>query len=483
VRSPAEEVELPKESGVADRSSGHKFTAREQHKYLEDAIDRWDAFAETDADDRDIAPVVDKSVETDKSFESEEPRRGFAISVKRRSLAIKSIAALAAAFALGWVPIQQMFISTSTEAVVNAALISLRAPISGWLSPDLRRFEPGMEVHAGESIFTIRNALSDRGRLDQLKQEVANTQSSLMALNAKHDALEKKRSELVELGARYKQGRVQALERQVAGLEAQIEAAQARQREITRDFVRKTSLFSKGVVSEQNLDEARRDEAVAGQNIIQLNEQRNAAQVALKFAREGVFISDGYNDTPVSVQGLLDVDVELAGINASIKGALHQLKSERENLAAEQGRQTGLSVAEVRSAVTGRVWDAQVAAGEHVNAGQILFRVLDCRTSHVTATVSESVYQKLLIGQKAQFRPDDGGPTLNGWVSGLNGLAVVATNEAIPPSLLTRAPYHVTIELPELREKDDCRIGRSGSVRFDTADRAVKAIASIDSTQ
>ena len=44
---------------------------------------------------------------------------------------IKSLLAIAVAIAIGWIPVQRVLATTSTEATVNARVINLRAPIDG----------------------------------------------------------------------------------------------------------------------------------------------------------------------------------------------------------------------------------------------------------------------------------------------------------------------------------------------------------------
>jgi hypothetical protein len=95
----------------------------------------------------------------------------------------------------------------------------------------------------------------------------------------------------------------------------------------------------------------------------------------------------------------------------------------------------------------------------------------------VTASVSETAYQKLRIGQSATFRPRDGGKALSGRIVGLNGLAAVSSNSAIQQSVLAREPYHVTLNFPGLAVGGDCQVGRSGLVEFNTSSLASSAHA------
>ena len=164
-------------------------------------------------------------------------------------------------------------------------------------------------------------------------------------------------------------------------------------------------------------------------------------------------------------------------VRARLEGNKSELAELQSRIDAEARRNDELSSAVIRSTVNGRVWEILTAPGEHVNAGQDLVRLLDCGSAMVTASVSETAYQKLRIGQSATFRPRDGGKELHGRIVGLNGLAAVSSNSAIQQSVLSREPYHVTLNFPGLTEGADCQVGRSGLVQFDTSSLATSALA------
>ena len=120
----------------------------------------------------------------------------------------------------------------------------------------------------------------------------------------------------------------------------------------------------------------------------------------------------------------------------------------------------------------GRIWEVLTANGEEVRVGQSLLRVLDCAGAVITATVSESVYNKLWIGQQAHFRLRGESKEYAGTVVGLTGLAAAGSNFAIEQTALTREPYHVTIAVPGLAERRECNVGRTGQVTFDSSTAA-----------
>lgn len=465
-------------SDEAHTSTQAEFTAQEQYQYLQEAVGEWGVNPENA--NADIAQVEEALCSQKIAQPSKRSSHRVLAAFNKPSLIIKSALALAIAFALGWTPVQRFFATTSTEAIINAPLITLRAPISGQLSLDSADLAAGAKVHAGQSIFTIVNSRATSAELDNLKREVGQFETTIMTLKAKRDVLQSQRAELYSLQKQYKQGRLQSLKKQVAAVDAQIDSAQAQRREAQRVLTRVENLFGKGVATQAALGKARRDAIVANRAVSRLKEQKGELEVAQNFAEKGVFINDGYNDTPVSVQRLLDLEVELAGLEANITGATRQLSSARHELVTEQERQSRMAVAKLKIAAAGRIWDVMVTPHEHVNAGQVLMHILDCNDAHVTASVSKAVYEKLLIGQGATFKADDGSPTLKGWIAGLNGLAIVRTNEAIQPNMLSRALYHVTLDFPGLRKQVGCRVGRSGSVDFDTSDRTIRAIANVD---
>jgi multidrug resistance efflux pump len=165
----------------------------------------------------------------------------------------------------------------------------------------------------------------------------------------------------------------------------------------------------------------------------------------------------------------MQASLELSDVEARLAGSRTELATTEAAIAKETARQKELTDTDIRSTVNGRVWEMLTAPGEHVNIGQDLVKLIDCGSAFVTASVSQTAYERLSIGQAATFIPRDGGPELKGTVVSLNGLSAVNSNTAVQASALSREPYHVTLKFPELTKGFDCRVGRSGLVKFDTS--------------
>ena len=115
----------------------------------------------------------------------------------------------------------------------------------------------------------------------------------------------------------------------------------------------------------------------------------------------------------------------------------------------------------------GSVWEVLTAPGETVVRGQELVRLLDCSGVVVTATVGETAYNRLRIGDPATFRLRGESRDHQGRIIGLTGVAAAPANLAIQPSALAKEPYRVTVALPGLATPGQCDVGRTGRVTFE----------------
>jgi len=454
------------------RNSEQLFTAKLQHDHLEAALKNWDVDSEQDESDTETVPVEQISSRQPVGFASSEQlpqlaRRSGALWASKRSTIVKSAFALLVALVLGWLPVKLLLTSTSAEAVINGRVVTVRTPISG--DVHALSLEVGTTFKAGDELMVIENPRSDRSNLDNLKQSVEQLATNLAVLQAKEAVLKDHNAALVAQSERYRAGRIEILEKQLGEIDAQMTAAQTQHQEFVQALERGRTLLARGIVTQAYTDKAMRDESVAAETIHQLEERRKGAEVGIASARQGTFVTDGYNDTSQSAQGILEVELQLADVRVRLAGTAKELEGAKQDLIKEERRDRDLSTAVIRASVSGRVWEIMTAPGEHVNAGQTLMRLLDCSSAIVSASVSESVFQKLLIGQHATFKSADGGEIVQGWIADLSGLAAVASNNAIQASLLLGQPYHVTLKFPDLANRPQCEISRAGLVTFDTS--------------
>lgn len=460
--------------GRAEVAADADFTAYEQLAYLKSVIKDWNATqavtASGQTSKQEPAPLPAKSSDNPAN------RRPFAslhwLRAKPSIVAVKSILALTVAVMLGWQPVQRLLATTSAEATVNARLVILRAPIGGEVTVTGLHSEIGTEFAPGQQILTISDPRADAQHLNNLDRDRDRVKTEIDALEGRQRVLLANLADLTAQQERFRVGRIEQLDQRTREIDADIAAAQAQSRVSVGALTRAETLRASGTVSQAALDKAIGEAEVAEQNVNRLNERRKGILVELNAARNGTFVGDSYNDTPQSAQRKMEVELGLAEVRARIDGSRQQLASIANDRVTEAQRYERLSTAVVRSTVRGRVWELLTAPGEHVNAGQDLMKVLDCGSAIVTASVSETVYQRLSIGQAAKFRRRSDNAVLEGSVAGLNGLAAVDSNSAILQGLLSREPYHVSLKFPALTAAADCQIGRTGLVEFDTPSRS-----------
>lgn len=435
------------EHAEAETRADNAFAASAQLAYLESAVNEWQS--------PNGAPDVAADAAPKRSRTALNP-----------TTLVKSFVAIAVAVALGWFPVQRLLATTSAEAVVNARIITIRAPIEGEVTMAQSGTDIGSPFRADQDILTIRNARADAVHLTNMKRDRDQLLTNIGALEAKKKLLISSLDELNAQQERFRLGRIAQLEQRVREADANIASAQAQYAVASEALKRASVLRQTDAASQAFLDKAQGEAHVTQQAIQAQIEHKKGILVELDAAKNGTYVGDSYNDTPQSAQRKMEVSLELSEVQARLAGSQDQLAAIDASIATEQARHAELAKAVIHASVNGRVWEMLTAPGEHVNAGQDLMKLLDCGSAIVTASVSETAYERLSIGQQATFTPRDGGSVLHGIVVGLNGLAAVESNTAIQQSALSREPYHVSLKFPDLSNNFDCRVGRSGIVKF-----------------
>ncbi len=384
-------------------------------------------------------------------------------AVDRRIL--KTLAGVILVVVAGWMPLQALMQTTSTEAIINARLITLRAPIEGQVSW-LGQVAVGTELKPGAEVLGIVNPRADRGRLDAVAQLVSELESDIKAQTARRESLLKLHDEHTANGEAFRTGRIAQLESRMAETRSEIAAATARHEEAQQTLERSQALADAGTGTVVALERARRDATVASQTLEALGHRRNTLDVELSALRRGIYIGDSYNDRPQSLQRADEIALRLNEINADITQREARLASLRTELSAENMRYAQRSAAGLVAPVIGTIWEVMTAPGESVVRGQDLVRLLDCSGLVVTATVGEAAYNQLRVGHPARFRFRGESTDYEGRIVSLTGVATAPANLAIQPAALAKEPYRVMVTLPAMPTNGRCSVGRTGRVTF-----------------
>jgi multidrug resistance efflux pump len=393
------------------------------------------------------------------------PKRGSLVS-RYGWRGVKSALGLLVVVIAGVGPIQRLLEFSSIEAVVNARLISLRAPIDGRIED----FAPtiGTTVPRGRLMLHISNSRADRARLDDLQRLIEQTEGERPAIVKRLARLREIYEQVTQQARAFQAGRIRELEERVLDLKAQVSATEASESEAASTLARTRTLAASGYQTNVAVERAERDAKVASHTQKSLNHRLFASEVELEAARRGEYVGDSYNDRPSSLQHADEISVRLAEAEADLSSRDERLSKLRAALDAETARYSEISNAVLASPIDGQVWEVLVAPGEEVRKGQDLMRLLDCSGAIVTVTVRESVFNELRIGDQAQFRYAGQPARYNGTVVRMSGIASPPDNLAIQPSGISHGGYRVAVSVPELASAQ-CGVGRTGTVVFNSS--------------
>ena len=288
-----------------------------------------------------------------------------------------SLIGLAVVVVAGWMPVRALLETTSTEAVINARLITLRAPIEGQVGP-LAAVAAGSEVQPGAVLVSIVNPRAERGRLDDLRRLVDEFASEIKTLIVRRSDLAVLHQDLTGQTRAFRAARQGQLEARIAELGSDNAAAEARREEAQQALARARMLEGAGTGTKVSLEKATRDATVAVQTLAALGHRRTALEVEISALRNGIYVGDSYNDRPQSLQRADDIALRLSELGADIDHREARLAMLRAELAGENERFAQRAAASLVSPVRGSIWEIMTAPGESVVRGQDLVRVLDC---------------------------------------------------------------------------------------------------------
>jgi multidrug resistance efflux pump len=430
---------------VADRPAG--LDVRAQSALLQQAFERPDP-SELDA------PASPPS-----------PKRSGSVVARFGWRAFKSALGLGVVVIAGVGPVERLLEFSSVEAVVNARLVTLRAPIEGKIED--ADFAPtiGAVASKGLRVLRIANPRADRARLDDLQRLVDQAEEERPAIAKRLTRLKEIHEQISQQARAFQAGRVRELEERVMDLKAQASATEASESEAASTLARTKALAASGYQTTVAVERAERDAKVTAETQRSLNHRLFASVVELEAARRGEYVGDSYNDRPSSLQHADELSVRVAETEAELSSRDQRLANLHAALAAEASRYAELSSAVLASPTSGLVWEVLVSPGEEVRKGQDLLRLLDCAGAVVTVTVRESVFNQLRLGDKAQFRFSGQSGRYDGTIVRMSGSAAPPDNLAIQPTGLTSGGYRIAVSIPDLASTQ-CGVGRTGTVTF-----------------
>ncbi|MCC0011271.1 MAG: HlyD family efflux transporter periplasmic adaptor subunit [Hyphomicrobiaceae bacterium] len=370
---------------------------------------------------------------------------------------------------VGVAPLMRLTVSESAQAVINARIVEIRAPIDGMMN-----FYPfthvGANVSPGQELLVIDNDNADRSALDMVRRELARLKAEQTNLKDRIGLATEERKTLLDAEKVYQTARLEQFRYRQKQVLAQISAAKARELAAKGSFDRIKWLADRGLATPAHLDVKRQDNEVAKRMVAQGQNQLAEIKVEYEAAQKGIRLTDDHN-TNTSVKSRAErLAFEIRDLESELRKREQLIYTLKVDLEREQERYGEAIRRLVTTPISGQIWEKITASGEFVKRGQPLLSVLDCSNAVVSASVSEATYNTLKVGDKATFRSSSDLTEYTGRIVKMHGLASPNTNLAIKPAVLRNEPFRVTVQAEEISHAEKCTVGQTGVVRFYPSD-------------
>ena len=277
------------------------------------------------------------------------------------SIPLGRLTKLAASIALltvaGLTMYQQLIVRVSREAVINARIVSIRAPIDGVVKAGANA--PGAGVTAGTPIGEVDDPTVDDSRVFQLQTEVQATEREREAASRNLIDLQRARSQAEAQADAYRVGRVRQVELRIEEARAGLAAAKAKEAEAIGAERRGNSLRGNGYMAQATYDNLVHARDAAQQQTVAAQKRVDTLAVELDSARNGTYLGDNYNDVPSSVQRARELAVRIDETKATLDQLQQKGNSLAAQLAAERNRLQMRRTAALISPINGNLWTVQ----------------------------------------------------------------------------------------------------------------------------
>jgi len=313
--------------------------------------------------------------------------------ITRIALALAILVAAAAIYGPG------LIYTVSSEAVINARVISITAPIGGGIvqAPPAE----GTVVEAGTPLLAINNPLVDRSRLIELEARRTRSETELAAQKRLVEELTNQIGRLDEQMKDYLAATVTRLSLARQEAEADAAAAEASAADAEHNYQRKHAMQASTTVSLADIDHAQeaavRTKAIAERT--RFTAQRVAAE--LDAAKQGVLVAADRNDVPYSQQRMDEFRARKAEAEVQVATLGARLAELGQQIAAEKAHDAHLTQSDLKAPASGVVWRPLVAQGSTVAQDSPLLTLIDCSKLYATAAFNGRDFDNLHPGRTA----------------------------------------------------------------------------------
>jgi multidrug resistance efflux pump len=304
-----------------------------------------------------------------------------------------------------WVVVPSFWSITSTQAVVNAPVVGVHAPIEGTVTP--AAMDVGQAVKAGQPLLRIDNDLIDQGPLEKLRTEEAGLSERIAALRKHHAALAKLKAEFAKSAGDYQTASLLRIERELAAARQASASADALSSAKAYEKNQVARLLRSKSISDLEWTTALHTAEAAAHKAKEAKEVAARLEAELAAARKGVYVGtgDGRADVPYSRQRLHEVLMKQIDLEASIQELTLRHTEVGRQLRSEERRVRRHASHTVRAPADGLVWRRHVNTGTRVAGNApLLLHLINPNELFIDALVHEKYAGYIRPGDKVRIK-------------------------------------------------------------------------------
>lgn len=370
-----------------------------------------------------------------------------------------------------WAFFPNIFHRVSSNAFVNAELMRVTAPIAGRLSSTLPQKGQFIAETATAPLVDALNP--DRRQLTLYEQEYALAAARVELASAQLDDIKEQNRELRKRLEDYRDAMLERLRRDTDEAKAMLKACTARRDELTKQRTRIETLAKSGTASTQRVEEVQAAYATAAANCEAASARIASLESVRGAAKQGIFLQDGYNDTPYSQQQRDRLMQRRQEIESEMQRDLSHLTLLTAEIEKERQRVESTSHYNLKLPAGHVVWTITASPGAPVVEGQTIMDLANCERRFVIVELPERAFESVRPGGRATVRLLGSDTWIEGRVQQVLGSAARQDERLLAAQVPKPEGRRVTVEIALAADSLPtetgryCDIGRMAEVRID----------------
>lgn len=362
----------------------------------------------------------------------------------------------------------------STDAVVSAPRIGVRAPIGGMVAAGGPTI--GQTVKRGAVLARLSDPRVSRLPLEELETRAARLRAELAAAAQRRDELVALQADLTQRAQAHSRVLAARFDAEIAGADATVAADAARQEQSRRELARRRTLAAGGDVTTADLERSQMAYDTASQEGAAQEAQRRSLRTQRNAAAVGVYAEPGANDTSYAAERRDEVALRMGDLDQSVAVLTADLAETDAMAAATAADIAKRGEADILAPTDGIIWRNGAHEGDLVAAGDIVADLVACDQAVVVAAITQRDLTAILVGGTATVRlsgetQDRKGRVLatlaEGAIAGDPRLAALPTTDKIPGAvaLVALGPSEDTVAADAANpDGTACMVGRNARV-------------------